>query len=206
MTIHDITLAVAGSSPVWPGDSPVEVQRVSEDGEPVVSRLSMSSHSGTHVDAPLHFVPGGKTIDQLSLSVLVGAAWVVNVGAVDKVTAEVLASVGVPAGVTRLLIRTRNSERARTSFDSDYVALTSDAADWVLSRGIRLIGIDGPSVEPYVSPGNPVHRALLGAGLIIVENLALADIRPDGYRLVCLPLPIANGDGAPARVILIEES
>ena len=205
MTIHDITLVVSSNSPVWPGDTPVDVRRVSEDGDPAVSTISMSSHAGTHVDAPLHFIPGARSIDQVPLAVLVGPVWVVDAGAADRVTREILDAVGIPSDVTRLLIRTANSLRDRGPFDPNYVGLTVEAAHWLIARDIRLVGVDGPSVEPYVSPGNPVHRALLGAGLVIVENLALRDIGPGAYRLVCLPLAIAGGDGAPARAILIEE-
>lgn len=205
MAIHDITLPISGALPTWPGDSPVEVQRTSPPGEPAVSRIGLSSHVGTHVDAPAHFVPGGRTIDQMPLAVLVGLAWVVELGSVDSVTADTLAAADIPAEISRLLIRTANSAGDRSVFDPAFVALTPDAADWLLARDIRLVGIDGPSVEPYVSPGNPVHNALLGAGVVIVENLALTGICPGAYQLVCLPLPIAGGDGAPARAILIDQ-
>lgn len=200
-TLVDVTLPISAQLPVWPGDPAVQVARVSDE-LPMVSGLSMSCHAGTHVDAPAHFLADGAAADQLPLAVLLGRAWVVQLAGGDMVTAERLAAAGVPAGTTRLLIRTINSDRRPVTFDPGYVALTPDAAAWLLARGVRLVGIDGPSIEAYAAPGDPVHRALLAAGVIIVENLALAGVAPGAYELICLPLPIVGSDGAPARVVL----
>jgi len=165
----------------------------------------MGSHAGTHVDPPAHFIPGGATVDELPLGVLMGPVWVTHLAGPGPLTAALLEAAAIPLGPTRLIIRTDNSARMDTNptFDPDFVALAPDAAAWVLARGIRLVGIDGPSIEPYKSSGEPVHHTLLGAGVIIVENLALAGVAPGAYQLVCLPLRIANGDGAPARAVLI---
>jgi arylformamidase len=200
-TLIDVTQPISERLPVWPGDPPVHIAAVS-DGLPMVSGLSMSCHAGTHVDAPAHFLAGGAGVDALPLDVLIGPARVVQFAGRGLLTANWLAGAAIPAGTVRLLIRSDNSDRVVGAFDSDFVALAPDAAPWLLDHGIRLVGIDGPSIEAYVAPGDPVHRALLAAGVIIVENLALAGIAPGGYELTCLPLPIAGCDGAPARVVL----
>jgi arylformamidase len=198
----DVTLPISDKLPVWPGDPPVHLTRVSDD-LPMLSGLSMSCHAGTHVDAPAHFLPGGAGVDGLPLDVLVGPAWVVRLVGRAPLTASMLAGAAIPPGTVRLLIRSENSDRVGEAFDPDFVALAPDAAAWLLDRGIRLVGIDGPSIEAYDAPGDLVHRALLAAGVIIVENLALACVAPGAYELTCLPLPIAGGDGAPARVVLV---
>jgi arylformamidase len=200
-TFVDATLPISAQSPVWPGDPAVRIVRVSDE-LPMVSGLSMSCHAGTHVDAPAHFVADGASVERLPLDVLLGRAWVVHLAGGDMVTAEVLDTAGVPADTARLLIRTANSDRPPAGFDSAFVALTPDAAAWLLARRVRLVGIDGPSIEAFAAPGDPVHRALLAAGVIIVENLALAGVAPGAYELICLPLPIVGSDGAPARVVL----
>ncbi len=201
-TLIDVTLRISEQLPVWPGDPPVHVTRVSDD-LPMLSGLSMSCHAGTHVDAPAHFLPGGAGVDVLPLDVLVGPAWVVRLVGQAPLTASMLAGAAIPTGTVRLLIRSDNSERVVGAFDPDFVALAPDAAAWLLDHGIRLVGIDGPSIEAYDAPGDPVHRALLAAGVIIVENLALAGVAPGAYDLTCLPLRIAGCDGAPARVVLV---
>ena len=200
-TLFDVTLLISDRLPGWPGDPPVRVTRV-DDGLPMVSRLSMSVHAGTHVDAPAHFLADGATVEALSLDVLMGSGWVVYIVGPDMITAATLAAAGIPEGTIRLLIRTDNSDHPARDFETDFVALTPDAAEWLLVRRVRLVGIDGPSIEAYAAPDDPVHRSLLAAGVIIVENLALGSIAPGAYELICLPLPIAGGDGAPARVVL----
>ena len=148
------------------------------------------------------FLPGGAGVDDLPLDILIGPAWVAHFIGQSPLTAGLFAAAAIPEGSVRLLIRTDNSDRPVGAFETDFVSLTPDAADWLLARHIRLVGIDGPSIEAYAAPGDPVHRSLLGAGVIIVENLALGGIAPGAYELICLPLPIAGSDGAPARVVL----
>jgi arylformamidase len=200
-TLIDVTLPISDKLPVWPGDPPVHVTRVSDD-LPMLSGLSMSCHAGTHVDAPAHFLRGGAGVDALPLDVLIGPAWVARFAGRGPLTASTLAGAVIPSGTARLLISTANSGRVNAAFDPDFVALAPDAAAWLLDHGIRLVGIDGPSIEAYDAPGDPVHCALLAAGVIIVENLALAGVAQGAYSLTCLPLSIAGCDGAPARVVL----
>lgn len=202
--ILDITRPIASGMPVWPGDPPVAVTRLGQ-ALPALSQISLGSHSGTHVDAPAHFIAGGATVEQLPLGVLIGPAWVAHIAGAGVITAAQLASAGIPDGPIRLLLRTANSDSTATVFDPGFVALAPDAAAWLLDRGIELVGIDGPSIEPFDAPDTTVHTSLLGAGMVVVENLDLHAIPPGAYLLICLPLPIADGDGAPARVILINE-
>jgi len=208
--ILDVSRAISADLPAWPGDPLVQVTPLSvADGTgPAVSHLSLSSHSGTHVDAPAHYLAGGVTVDRLPLDVLIGAAWLAHVPGGGHVTAAKLAGAAIPAGITRLLIRTENSERVAVGgrFEPGFLALTADAAAWLLDKGMRLVGIDGPSVEPFDAEGAPVHRALLEAGVVIVEGLDLAGIPAGPYRLICLPLRVAGADGAPARAVLLPEA
>lgn len=203
--IIDISQPLRAGMPVWPGDPPVAIDRLNE-GLPAVSALRLGTHVGTHVDPPAHFVAGAATVDQLPLTTLIGPAWVAHLVGPGPITAALLAGAGVPPGTARLLLRTANSARASAIFDPGYVALAPDAAEWLLARRIRLIGIDAPSIEPFDAAGEPVHHRLLGAGVIIVEGLALADVEPGAYELICLPLRIEGGDGAPARVVLVRSA
>lgn len=192
--IIDISLPIGPDTPVWPGDPPVLVEPVAriEAGDPAdVSRLVLGTHTGTHVDPPAHFVPGTATVDALPLDVLVGPAVVAPfpVGPIDPVALE---SRSLPEGTTRVLLQTAG----------DAGALTPDGARWLVERGVRLVGADTLSIEP-ASDDYPVHRILLGAGVVIVEGLDLSAVVPGAYQLVCLPLRIVGGDGAPARAVLI---
>jgi arylformamidase len=209
MSIYDISLSISESLVVWPGDPPVAVTQVSHldrGDHATVSRLEMGAHSGTHVDAPAHFVRGGAGVDTLDLNTLVGLALVAEVRDVDVLTADVLAELAIPLGTERVLFRTRNSAlwaQGQREFDENFVAISEDGARWLVGRGIRLVGVDYLSVAPFGASG-PTHETLLRAGIVVVEGLNLSDVRPGMYQFVCLPLKIAGGDGAPARAILMD--
>ena len=203
--IIDISRPLSQATPVWPGDPPVIVEPVArvEDGDPAaVSRLALGTHTGTHVDPPAHFFPGEPAVDALPLDVLIGPAVVAQFdsGPIDDTALE---SMALPQGSPRVLLKT----------GGDAGAVTPDGARWLVERGVRLVGADTLSIEPETHcPGvrgcppekhYPVHRILLGAGVVIVEGLDLAAVAPGPYELVCLPLRIAAGDGAPARAVLI---
>jgi arylformamidase len=202
--LYDVSLPIGLELPVWPGDPPVAISRSA--GLPAVSELRLSSHAGTHVDAPAHCLRQGIGVDQLPLAALIGPAWVVHLPGPGPIAAARLAGAGIPAGASRLLIRTdphAARHAGRPAFDPDFAALAPDAAAWLIARGVRLVGIDAPSIEPFAAAEEfPVHQELLAAGMIIVENLALDGIAPGPYQLICLPLRIIGGDGAPARVVL----
>jgi arylformamidase len=211
--IIDISRPIGPDTPVWPGDPPVVVEPVARvaAGDPAdVSRLALGTHTGTHVDPPAHFLPGGATVDALPLDVLIGPAVVADLsGSPGPIDARRLESLDLPAGTTRLLLKTgAGAGTGRGMFG----ALTADGAVWSVERGVRLVGADTLSIEPATgSPGvrcppegqYPVHRILLGAGVVIVEGLDLSAVTAGAYQFVCLPLRIAGGDGAPARAVLI---
>jgi arylformamidase len=159
---------------------------------------------GTHVDAPFHFISGGDPVEAMPLDVLMGPAVVTYLPEVAAVTATDLEALDLPAGVQRLLLRTRNSKLWTTGveeFQPDFVALTVDAAQWVVQRGIRLLGVDYLSVQRF-DDGPEVHQILLEARVVIVEGLNLAGVEPGEYELICLPLKLTGAEGAPARAVL----
>ena len=171
-----------------------------------LSRLEMSAHTGTHVDAPAHFVPGGGGVETLPLSGLLGPALVVELLDVAEVRADGLASLAIPPGTERLLLKTRNSARwaaGETQFYEDFVAITADGAQWLVDHGIRLVGVDYLSVAPYEAT-TETHVILLQAGVIPVEGLNLHGISPGEYQFICLPLLLPGCDGAPCRAVLVE--
>jgi arylformamidase len=209
MPIHDISLPISESLVVWPGDPPIRITQpyhLDRGDEATVTRLDMGAHTGTHVDAPAHFVPGGSGVDDLDLNVLVGPALVVDAREADALSADVLETLPFPPGTERVLFHTRNSDlwaRDKREFHEDFCAITGDGARWLIERGVRLVGVDYLSVAPFDAV-IPTHRALLCAGVVAIEGLDLSDIKPGAYQLVCLPLKIVGADGAPARAILIE--
>lgn len=210
MRTYDVTLTIAPELPVWPGDPPIELERISkiEVGDSAnVSRINMTVHVGTHVDAPYHFLGGDTmTVDLLPLNILIGRAYVLQLpGNVDLITAEILERCEIPARTRRLLFKTRNSDLWRqpaTGFQTDYVALSPDGAQYLVDRGIKLVGIDYLSIAAF-NEGAATHEILMRAGIVIIEGLNLSEVGQGRYSLYCLPLKISGSDGAPARVILI---
>lgn len=169
-----------------------------------VSRLDCDIHTGTHIDAPKHFLQDGDTIDHVRLDTLVGPASVIELSSMKTIIAEDLENMTRNLRTRRLLIKTGNSRfwaNGITEFQKDFTALTAEAAHWVVDRGIHLIGIDYLSVEPY---GDLflTHKILLKAGVVILEGLNLAAVQPGDYELICLPLKIVGAEGAPARAVL----
>jgi arylformamidase len=207
--IHDISVAISPErTPVFPGDPRVRVRPVARisHGDPLdLSLLSLGSHTATHIDAPSHFLAGAATVDAVPLDACLGPAQVCGVEAGSVITPGDLEAAGLLPGTVRLLLKTRNSALWRTpQFDGSYLALGPDAATWLVRRGIRLVGIDYLSIEPYGAQEFPVHKTLLGAGVVILEGLDLDAVSPGQYTLVCFPLKITGCDGAPVRAALIE--
>jgi arylformamidase len=209
--IHDISLTISSHLPVWEGDPRIKLERVSkieEGSESNVTDLKMRVHSSTHIDAPLHFIEGGKTVDQLSLETLVGPVQVVEIPEdCELITAKTIQSVRFLPGIERILFKTRNSRlwvEKGAEFQKNFVALDAETAQILVDKGYRLVGIDYLSVAPFYG-GVLTHRTLLGAGVIVLEGLDLSGVPGGLYTLYCLPLKILGSDGAPARVILVEE-
>ena len=209
MKLYDISLPVFPGMVVWPDNPNVTLRRTLDQAKgdlATVSELSLGVHTGTHLDAPLHFVPGGAGVDALPLEVLCGPALVCHALNANALTADVFEAMNIPAGTERLLIRTHNSDlwaRDVRDFNTDYVAVTTDGARWLVEHRVKVIGVDYLSVAPYADPLTP-HDILLRAGIIPVEGLNLSGIAAGHYTLYCLPLKLVGADGAPARAILIE--
>jgi len=204
---HDISLPLDSDLATWPGSPGVlTTSRMSiERGDAAnVTQLSMDVHSGTHVDAPCHFIDTGQSIDELGLDPFVGPAVVLDTGPAKEIDGAVLDAAAIPPDTKRLLLRTVNSSQpARAPFREDYAALTLDGAEWLVdARDLELVGIDYLSIQRYTEPPD-VHQTLLGSGLAILEGLDLRGVAPGAYELVCLPLRLIGVEGAPARAILM---
>jgi len=207
--IVDVSLGIGPDLLTWPGDPGVAVEpsaRISRGDPANVSELRLGSHTGTHVDPPVHFIDGRPSVDELPLDLFHGEAVVADLTAAAAIGPAELDGLGLPEETERLLCKTRNSElwpRLPVEFPEDYVAVTPEGARWLVDRGVRLIGVDFLSVERNGPPDFAVHRTLLGNGTIIVEGLDLSAVAPGEYTFVCLPLRVVGGDGAPARAALI---
>jgi len=208
--IYDVTISVRPSMPTFPNDPKVNITPVSEISRgrtANVSLISFGSHTGTHVDPPYHFIEDGVKIDELPLEVLIGEAFVYEIETDEVITADHLENLDIPSEARRILFKTSNSklwQESPTEFRRDYISLKDEAARWIVQRGIKLVGIDYLSVGGLSGEGVQVHRTLLAAGVIIVEGLNLSEVEPGRYQLICLPMKIEGGDGAPVRVILLE--
>ncbi len=204
--IYDISVTVRSGGVIYPGNPEISIEAekaIARGDSSNVSRITFGSHTGTHVDAARHFFDDGDGVDRIPLDRLVGPALLV---AFDD---EVM-SIGTPelktkelGSHTRILLKTRNSALlSERKFHADYTFLSPDGAEYLVSRGIQLIGIDYLSVEQFHSGHHLTHRTLLGAGVVIVEGLDLSAPPAGEYDLVCLPLRLAGLDGAPARALL----
>jgi arylformamidase len=209
MRIYDVSLTISPDLPTWPGDPRITIERVQKienGGHANISHMSTSVHAGTHVDAPYHFLPQGETIEHMSLNDLTGRVYVARIpDKVSLITAAVLEKIQIPPRTRRILFKTRNSEywaNQTNGFQTDFVAISPDGAEYLVKRGLKLVGIDYLSIAPY-KEGVPTHQTLLKASVILVEGLNLSQVPPGRYTLYCLPLKLAGCDGAPARVILI---
>ena len=208
MRTYDITLTISPEMIVWPGDPTVNVNRISSidlGDNANVSQVSMSCHTGTHVDAPDHFMNNGKTIESLSLDLLIGRAYVLHLPDVNLITASVLMDADIPPRTRRLLFKTRNSDlwaSGNKEFQTEFVGLSVDAAELLVDRNVKVVGIDYLSIAPY-KQGKPVHIILLAAGVVVIEGLDLSQVSQGRYTLHCLPLKLGGAEGAPTRAILV---
>lgn len=202
----DISSPVRNGMVHWPSDPSIQIGRTRdmERGDSSnLSTISMGSHTGTHIDAPVHFIPGGEGIDKMPLDTAMGRARVVEIQDIESVKPEELLKHRLRRG-ERLLLKTRNSQRNRTAetFIEDFVFISKEAAHFLGNRRIRLVGVDYLSVGGYKRDGAEIHRILLGAGVWIIEGLDLSGVEPGKYHLVCLPMKLVDADGAPARAAL----
>jgi len=201
----DVSVPLKTGMPAFPGNPDFElhaVKRIAEGGSSNVSRLVLGTHTGTHVDAPRHFFDNAATVDALALDLLIGRTRVVEIAKRGGITREDLAAANLREDL-RVLLKTPNSAFwNEPAFRQDFTYLDESAASYLVEQGVKVIGIDYLSVEQFKKPGAPAHRALLSRNAIIIEGLNLSDAAPGMYEMYCLPLPVAGGDGAPARVVL----
>jgi arylformamidase len=208
MPIYDVTVPLSNELPTWPGDPEVQIrdwQSLSNGDGANVSTLNFGAHTGTHVDAPAHFIEGAAKVETLALDVLIGEALVVEVPEDCRVIDEEFVSTHCAPGTTRVLFKTRNSAFWNESeFRTDFTFLDLNAARRLVQQGTKLIGIDYLSIEKFGEHDHETHHALLSHGVIILEGLNLSNIPAGKYELICLPLRLRSnkGDGAPARVVL----
>jgi arylformamidase len=205
MTLIDVSVPLDANLPTYPRNTPFSmepVRRIARGDHANVSAFQMGAHTGTHVDAPLHFFEDGAGTETLSLDMLVGRARVIELGSRKGISAEDLATSALVEDL-RVLFKTSNSRLwGSPQFHADYVGVTESGAKYLVDHGIKVVGIDYLSVEEFKKPGAPAHHVLLGAGVIVIEGLNLRDVEPGVYEMFCLPLAVVGSDGAPARVVL----
>ena len=208
--IWDVSMPVRTGGLVYPNNPPISitpVQSIKAGSTANVSRIDLGSHTGTHVDAPLHFMEGGAGVDELPLDVLIGPARLIAFGDEVMAVGEAELRQHDLKGVTRLLIRTRNSAwlaSGSTEFHPDFTHVAPDGAAYLVSLGARLVGVDYLSVEQFHSPHHKTHKTLLENAVVIVEGMVLSEPPLGDYELYCLPMLLAGLDGAPARAVLVE--
>jgi len=202
----DISVPLRDAMVHWHGDPRVTIKLVKdmEHGDTAnLSEISMGAHSGTHVDAPIHFIHEGQGVDKMPLDTMVGRARVVEIKDTKSIKPEELLQHRIRCG-ERILFKTRNSSHVwqTDEFVEDFVFISDEAALFLAERGLRVVGVDYLSVGGFKGGGSFVHKTLLGNGVWIIEGLDLSQVSPGIYDLICLPLKVSRGDGAPARAIL----
>jgi arylformamidase len=210
MPIYDLSVPLCSELPTYPGDPGIQISAWSsfDNGDNAnVSALNFGAHTGTHVDAPAHFLHHAKKVETLALEVLIGEAEVIEVPDEYRVIDEAFVAGNFKEGTTRVLFKTRNSAfwtGDYTDFRTDFTHLDLGAAQWLVERGVKLVGIDYLSIEKFGSKDHEGHRTLLSHEVIILEGLNLSEVAAGKYELICLPLRLRSklGDGAPARAVL----
>lgn len=202
----DISVPLHTGMAHWPDNPPVQIERFLDTrrGDAAnVSKLSLGAHTGTHMDAPVHFIPTGKGIDTLPLTATIGLARVLEITDPESIKPTELQPYHIEKG-ERILFKTRNSSRCwqTDDFIEDFVYISQEAARYLAAQQVQTVGVDYLSVGGYRKDGSETHGALLAAGIWIIEGLNLAAVQPGTYELICLPLKIEGCDGAPARAVL----
>ncbi len=201
MKFYDLSLPLSAKTAAWPGQAPFSREETKTSA--IVSRLELSSHFGTHVDAPKHFLFNRAPVDKIPLEKLVGRFRVVRVASRPTITGDDVKKMKPKKG-ERILFRTKNSDGIvrQSRFTPNYVSLSPEGAHLLAKAGVWLVGIDYFGIEAKGSPGHPVHTALLKKHIVVVEGLNMAGVAPGGYDGAVLPLKVSGGDGSPARAVL----
>jgi arylformamidase len=208
--IYDVSVPIVNGMPVWPSDPPVHLTPSafpSRDRTHTIriTSIAMGSHTGTHIDAPAHFVDGGKELHEIPVDWLVGEAMVVHIPGVRAISRSNLEALDW-SGIQRVLFKTDNSSKwAEQSFQKDFVYLEPQAAELLVERHLRLVGIDYLSIDPFGSESHPAHFVLLPNNVVVLEGLDLRWVAAGRYHMVALPLNLQHADGAPTRVILMDD-
>jgi arylformamidase len=202
----DISVPVHNRMVHWPGDPPFHIERAldQEKGDvATVSKMTLGVHTGTHMDAPLHFIRNARSIDQMPLDATVGRARVIQINDPKSIRREELLGHAISAG-ERVLFKTVNSGHAWKSdqFEENFIFIAQDGARYLAEQGVLCVGVDYLSVGGFREDGPETHHALLDAGIWIIEGLNLKDVAPGEYELACLPLKLMGSEGAPARAII----
>ncbi|MBX4201718.1 cyclase family protein, partial [Candidatus Saccharibacteria bacterium] len=205
MEIIDISLPVYGGMPIYPGTAETVIKSVkSNSGQNELSELQMTSHAGTHIDAPAHAVDGGQTLDKLDLEIFYGPARVIDLSACEgSIDVSDLETKNIKSG-QRVLLKTSNSNRGFKTFYDDYVYLSAAGAEYLAKLGVKLVGIDSLSIKKRGDKDNTSHTSLLSQGIPILEGINLSKVDEGEYTLVALPIALQN-DGAPTRAVLITD-
>ena len=205
---YDISVPISSNLPIWPDTQPIEFQRTLDLDQGDIANdttICMSVHTGTHVDASLHFVSSGRSVDELPLETLIGPATVIDVGEIEVITAIFLEGLELPNNLKRILFKTKNSRLWNSinsnTFETNFVALSFDAAKWLVNQGIILVGIDYLSIQRFYD-GPETHIVFLQSDVVIIEGLNLIDVPTGDYELICLPIKLKGLEGAPSRAIL----
>ncbi len=207
--IYDVSIPITNAMPVWPSDPPVKLtpeSHLSRDKSHTVrlTRIDMGSHTGTHIDAPWHFVANGRRLNEIPIETLVGPATVCEIRGVRSIRRDLVEKLPLK-GIERILFKTGNSNHWNDgTFFEEFVYLEPDAAQILVDRGVKLVGIDYLSIDQYKSEKHPTHFVLLERDVVIVEGLNLSEVPPGNYTMAALPLNLQDADGAPARVILMK--
>ncbi len=202
----DISMPIYNGMLSWPTDPKVDVRAFKDQSTGKasnVSTLNIGTHTGTHIDPPVHFISGGKTLDDISLDILIGPARVLELNVEKKIGAEDLKKHDL-SGIKRVLFKTNNSHLYKLEeFTRDFIYLAKDGAEYLIEQGVGLIGIDYLSIDEYGNKDAPAHHILLGGDVTIIEGINLSQVSAGEYELICLPLRVSEGNGGPARAVLL---
>lgn len=210
MAVHDISVPLRADMPTYAGEPGPRLEftkQLSKGDSSTLSALSLGSHTGTHVDAPSHFLDGAPSVESMSPEALVGPAYVAEHRGRGHITAADLEAMGIPPDCQRLLFKTANGRFwDDPEFHTDFIALAADGGRALAERGMRLVGIDYLSIEKFKASPHEVHETLLASGVVILEGLDLRRVEAGSYYLVCAPLKVVGAEGAPARAFLIDRA